>query len=180
MSVSDPIKPLLERVSLGDRDAFSLLYDRTSAKLFGVCLRILQDRGEAEEALQDCFVKVWRSASRYAQSQASAMAWLVAVARNAAIDRYRARKRAGESLEAAESVADETPSPEADLSLAEEHRKLAECLEALGGEKARAIRAAFFGGQTYEELARATGTPLGTMKSWIRRGLMQLRSCLEA
>ena len=117
----------LARVAGGDRAALRMIYEDTSAKLFGVCLRILKDRSEAEDVLQDVYVTVWRKAATFDPGRASPITWMVAIARNRAID----------------------------------------------------IRAAFLDGATYEELAARLNVPLGTMKSWIRRGLLKLRACLE-
>ena len=95
------IARLIVRTSLKDRAAFDLLYRQTSAKLFGVCLRVLSDRAEAEEALQEVFVKVWTKADRFAVSELSPMSWLIAVARNHAIDRIRARRRPAAEIDTA-------------------------------------------------------------------------------
>ena len=179
MSSADPIESLLARVALGDRGAFELLYQRTSAKLFGVCLRILSERAEAEEALQEAYVKIWRNAAQYSQARAGAISWLAAIARNQSIDRLRARRLGAEDIDAAADIGDSRPSPEAEVVAAADRRLLHDCLDELDGSHAAAIRAAYFGGYTYEELARRNAMPLGTIKSWIRRGLAKLRDCLE-
>ena len=107
------ITNLIVRTSMKDRAAFDLLYRQTSAKLFGVCLRVLKDRGEAEEALQEVFVKIWTKADRFAVSDLSPISWLVAIARNHAIDRIRARREPAAYIDAALDVADPAPGPEA-------------------------------------------------------------------
>lgn len=179
MTDTDTLEHLLARSGLGDRAAFKIVYERTSAKLFGVCLRILNDRSEAEEVLQETYVKVWRNAGRYVQAKASPISWLAAIARNQSIDRLRARKpQAGELEEAAEKP-DDGPSPEASTVASDEHRRLAACLAKLDGTHAEAVRSAFIEGYTYEELAVRMDVPLGTMKSWIRRSLLKLRDCLK-
>jgi RNA polymerase sigma factor (sigma-70 family) len=172
----------LARVAAGDRAALRIVYQDTSAKLFGVCLRILNDRGEAEDVLQDVYVTVWRKAATFDPSRASPITWMVAIARNRAIDRLRASavSRRMEPIEAADAVGDPAPSATERVELAQQHHKLAGCLEELEQKQAAAIRAAFLDGSTYEDLAARMSVPLGTMKSWIRRGLMKLRSCLEA
>jgi RNA polymerase sigma-70 factor (ECF subfamily) len=179
MTSAESIESLLARVALRDRGAFELLYQRTSAKLFGVCLRILSERAEAEEALQEAFVKIWRNAGQYSQARAGAIAWMAAIARNQSIDRLRARRRGAEDIDVAAEVADGRPTPEAEAVAAADRRLLHDCLDALEPGHAAAIRDAYFGGYTYEALARRGGVPLGTMKSWIRRGLAKLRECLE-
>jgi RNA polymerase sigma factor (sigma-70 family) len=172
----------LGRVAAGDRTALRLVYQDTSAKLFGVCLRILNDRSEAEDVLQDVYVTVWQKAAAFDPARASPITWLAAIARNRAIDRRRsgAWRRRSEPIEAAHSVSDSAQSAGERLELTDEQRRLAHCLDQLEAQHAAAIRAAFFDGDTYEELAQRMNVPLGTMKSWIRRGLLKLRACLEA
>ena len=172
----------LVRVAGGDRAALRLVYQDTSAKLFGVCLRILKDRGEAEDVLQEVFVTVWRRAASFDPGRASPITWMVAIARNRAIDRLRASavSRRMEPIESADAVSDPAPAAVERVELAQQHQRLSRCLEELEARQASAIREAFLDGTTYEELATRMSVPLGTMKSWIRRGLLKLRTCLEA
>lgn len=172
----------LVRVAGGDRAALRLVYQDTSAKLFGVCLRILKDRGEAEDVLQEVFVTVWRKAASFDPGRASPITWMVAIARNRAIDRLRASavSRRMEPIESADAVSDPAPAAVERVELAQQHQRLSRCLEELEARQASAIREAFLDGTTYEELATRMSVPLGTMKSWIRRGLLKLRTCLEA
>jgi RNA polymerase sigma-70 factor (ECF subfamily) len=171
----------LVRVAGGDRAALRLVYQDTSAKLLGVCLRILKDRSEAEDVLQDVYVTVWRKAATFDAARASPITWLVAIARNRSIDRLRsgALSRRMEPIEEAQDVRDEAPGALDTLERSQQHARLATCLGTLEERHATAIRAAFFEGATYEELADRMTVPLGTMKSWIRRGLLKLRACLE-
>ncbi|MGB3021444.1 MAG: sigma-70 family RNA polymerase sigma factor [Methyloceanibacter sp.] len=171
----------LGRVAAGDRDALRLVYADTSAKLFGVCLRILNDRGEAEDLLQEVYLTVWRKAARFDESVASPISWLVAIARNRAIDRLRSGRvaRASLPIEAADDVADASPSAVDLIEGGQERARLNDCLGELEEHQSAAIRAAFLDGLTYDELARKSEVPLGTMKSLIRRGLLKLRACLE-
>jgi RNA polymerase sigma-70 factor, ECF subfamily len=171
----------LARVATGDRTALRLIYHDTSAKLFGVCLRILSDRSEAEDVLQEVYVTVWRKAASFDPGRASPITWLVAIARNRSIDRLRssAVSRRSEPIESAEDVRDETPGAIETVLQTEQHARLKTCLGELEERQAKAVRAAFLDGVTYEQLAERMGVPLGTMKSWIRRSLLKLRACLE-
>lgn len=171
----------LARVARGSQSALEEVYSRTSAKLFGLCLRILGDRGEAEDALQEVYVSVWRRAGTFDPARASPITWLAALARNRAIDRLRSagRQRPAEPLDEALGIADGSADALAQLEGSEDRRRLMACVGALEERQSRSIRAAFFEGLTYSELAERASVPLGTMKSWIRRGLLRLRECLE-
>lgn len=172
---------LLDAVATGDEAALADLYRRTSAKLFGVCLRILKEQSEAEEVLQETYITVWHRAGTYDPAKAGVISWLVAVARNKALDRVRSGKvrRLTDPLEDGFDPADPAPSALAAVESEDARRALMACLGELDEEPRRAIHAAFLEGATYEQLATLRGVPLGTMKSWIRRGLQKLRRCLE-
>lgn len=172
---------LLAQIALGNRGAFEALYRGTSDKLLGICLRVLRERAEAEEALQEVFTAVWRKAAQFDASKASAMSWLGMMARNKAIDRLRARpsRAALTTLDMADDVPDPGASPAQQAEALTESDRLARCLDELEPRRRSLIREAFFGGFTYEELAVRVQAPLGSIKSWIRRGLLQLRTCLE-
>lgn len=174
------IEHLLADVAAGSQPAFEALYRGTSRRLFGICLRLLPDRGEAEDVLQEVYATVWRKAAQFDADRASAMAWLAMIARNKSIDRLRAIPAARRApIEVDETIADEGPSPLHEADAAGERARLAWCMEQLDRRRRTLIRTAFFEGATYEELASRIGSPLGTVKSWIRRGLQQLRACLE-
>lgn len=178
---ADDIETIIGRVALKDRRAFAMLYDRTSAKLFGICLRILGDRAAAEDALQEAYVKIWQRADRFSAGRASAMAWLCAIARNQAIDVVRSR-RAGVGtveLEAANALSDPAAGPERLAVAADDGRRIELCLAELDGERASAVRGAYVEGLSYQELATRHGVPLNTMRTWLRRSLIKLRECLE-
>jgi RNA polymerase sigma-70 factor (ECF subfamily) len=171
----------LARVAGGDRAALQIVYQAAAAKLFGVCLRILNDRSEAEDVLQEVYVTVWRKAASFDPARASPITWLVAIARNRSIDRLRAAaaSRRMDPIDAAEAVRDPAPAAVELVEAAQQSSRLTLCLEQLESRQSAAIRSAFLDGNTYEELAERMQVPLGTMKSWIRRGLMKLRDCLE-
>ena len=171
----------MQRLASGERSALEDIYRATSAKLFGICLRILGDEKEAEDALQDVYISLWRRADRYDPARASPISWLATFARNRAIDRLRVGKvrRGSVPEEEAAPVADRAPLAEELLIDAERQARVHTCLEALEEKQREAIRTAFFEGRTYAEIAETRGVPLGTMKSWVRRGLMKLKGCLE-
>lgn len=177
---SRDIADLIARCALRDRAAFRTLYDRTSAKLFGVALRILRDRAEAEEAIQEIYVKIWQRADRYVAGTTSPISWLVAVARNHALDILRARRPASEDIDAALDIADAGPSPERAAQDSDEKRRIEHCLATLEPERAAAVRGAYLDGYSYEELASRYAIPLNTMRTWLRRSLIKLKDCLSA
>jgi len=174
------IEKLITRTALRDRAAFSLLYHSTSAKLFGVTLRILKDRGEAEEALQEVYVKVWQRADRFRPDVASPISWLVAIARNHCLDLLRKRRPTSDGIDAAIEVADDGPDPEKAAIGSAEKRRIDECLDQLEEDRADAVRGAYLDGYAYQELAERHGVPLNTMRTWLRRSLMRLKDCLTA
>jgi RNA polymerase sigma factor (sigma-70 family) len=176
----DALNGLLAATAQRDQRAFAELYRRTSPKLYGICVRVLRSRSEADEVLQDVYTSVWNRAATFDAAKAGALTWLATLARNRAIDRLRQhRDDARESAEIDEHV-DDDATPALDAERSQEHRRLAECMDKLESTQRRSVREAFFTGATYSELATRLGVPLGTMKSWIRRSLIQLRACLEA
>ncbi|MGR3453643.1 sigma-70 family RNA polymerase sigma factor [Pseudooceanicola sp.] len=179
MSSREEIEEHIARCAIGDRAAFAALYQATSAKLFGVCLRVLSSRAEAEDALQEIYVKVWRNAGRYRAGTYSPMTWLITIARNHAIDRLRAKRpRGGGGMDEAELVPDSGPGPEA-LAIADAERgRLVTCLSELPEDRAQAVRLAYLHGETYADLAARFGVPLNTMRTWLRRSLLKLKECL--
>jgi RNA polymerase sigma-70 factor (ECF subfamily) len=178
---ADPVADLIAGIARADRAAFRALYSQASAKLFGVCLRILRDRSEAEDAVQEVFTRIWLNARRYQADRGRGMTWLIAIARNHAIDRLRARPAgAGGSVEEAATLADPAPGPEARVLARGEAQRIAECFDRLEPARAAAVRGAYLSGLSYEQLAGRHGVPLNTMRSWLRRGLQTLKECLEA
>jgi RNA polymerase sigma-70 factor, ECF subfamily len=176
--LSPEIAELIARVALRDRSAFKTLYGKTSAKLFGVTLRILKDRSEAEEALQEVYVKIWQRADRYVAGGYSPISWLVAVARNHALDIIRARKPISDDIDAALDIADGGPDPEQSAVGSSERTRIEGCLAELEPDRAEAVRGAYLDGYSYEELAARYAVPLNTMRTWLRRSLLKLKDCL--
>ena len=172
---------ILVRTGDEDRAAFRDLYIRTNAKLFGICLRICGEREAAADVLHDVYLTVWKRAGAYEPSRASPITWLATIARNRAIDWRRANgTRRSAPIEEAPELVDAAPLASEVLIADEEAHSLHRCLEELDGNQRESIRTAFFQGVTYAELAERLSVPLGTMKSWVRRGLARLRECLEA
>lgn len=168
---------LLRAVAGGDQRAFAELYRRTSSRLFGVCMRMLRDRGEAEDMLQEVYTTLWRRADSFDPSKASAITWLVTMTRNRVIDRLRQHRE--ETSDEAIELIDTDPTPAQQAEWSQERARLQQCLDTLEPQQKSAVREAFFSGTTYNELADRCRVPLGTMKSWIRRSLIRLRICLE-
>ena len=169
----------LARTAQEDRAGFREVYTLSSAKLFGICLRICGERQAAEDVLQEVYLTVWKRAAGYEPGRASPITWLATIARNRAID-WRREHPAGRAapLENAHNAADASPRQDDRLADLQEEARLHACLDTLEHRQRDAIRTAFFGGRTYAELAAHADVPLGTMKSWVRRGLLRLRECL--
>lgn len=166
----------------GERAALERIYRATSGKLFGICLRILGDEKEAEDALQEVYVDLWKRAGRFDGSRASPISWLATMARNRAVDRLRAggKVRSGAvPEEAASEVPDGDLPADAKLELDERDARIHHCLGKLETRQRSAIRRAFLGGATYVQLAEDDGVPLSTVKSRVHRGLANMKKCLE-
>ncbi len=172
---------LLARAADGDTGSFRLFYDRTSAKLFAIVLRILPERGEAEDVVQDVYVTIWRKAAEFDASRASPVTWAATIARNRAIDRLRARgSRPTSPLDEAAEVRDTRPAADELIESAGDAARVQAALAALEPRHAAAIRSCYFEGLTYEALAEREGVPVGTLKSWVRRGLLRMRAEMSA
>jgi RNA polymerase sigma-70 factor (ECF subfamily) len=179
---ADPLAGLLAACVQGDRAAFERLYRETSPKLFGVALRILRREDWAEDVLQECYVRIWDHARDYRAGLAAPMTWMTSIVRNRCLDWLRrpnleVRDEEGELIAAAES---DRPGPLAALEASTSARTLKKCLEALEAKQRQAIALAYFDGLSHSELAGHLREPMGTVKTWVRRGLLRLKSCLEA
>jgi RNA polymerase sigma factor (sigma-70 family) len=166
-------------VAEGDRRALQEVYRRTSAKLYGVALRIFPETDDAEDVLQETFITIWQKAGTFDPARASPITWLVTLTRNRAIDRLRAKgRRVMSPLDVVGDVADDRPDAETCLIDSEADARVLACMETLPAGDATLIRTAFFDGSTYSDLAERASLPLGTVKSRIRRALLKLRECL--
>jgi RNA polymerase sigma-70 factor (ECF subfamily) len=186
---SRELSQLLSRAGLGDRTAFARLYERTSGHLLAVVLRIQRDRALAEDLLQDVYVNVWKAAAGFDAAQSQPLTWMTSIARNRAIDSLRRQQTQPMLLstttdnddepDASEAMADPTPGPLDLLTQASDARELSSCLEHLSAQQRQSVALAFFDGLSHAEVAEHLRQPLGTVKSWVRRALMTLKSCLE-
>lgn len=179
MATRDEIERLIDACAAGDRAAFADLYRHTSAKLFGTVLRILKSEAETEEAVQEIYIKIWRSAERYRAGGYSPMTWLITIARNHAIDKLRARRATGAGLDEAEALPDARPGPEALAMASSDRTRILDCFGRLPLDRAEAVRRAYLEGETYAELAARFEVPLNTMRTWLRRSLLKLKDCLS-
>lgn len=177
----EALDALLAAVAAGDRRAYARLYERTSAKLFGIALRILRDRGRAEEVLQEIFIAVWRNASSYSADKARPMTWLITIARNKSLDVVRQRREV--ALEPTEDGADPLaaiPDPfDAAQSFADRDA-LSRCLALLEETQRHCILLAYCEGWSREELAARYDKNVNTIKTWLHRGLASLKGCLSS
>jgi RNA polymerase sigma-70 factor, ECF subfamily len=170
---------LIAAISKGDEAAFERLYVATRAKLYGVVLRILRRQDLAEEVIQETYVKVWNSAGQFNPAVSSPITWMAAIARNRAIDIVR--KRGESSIEEepeAMDVAAETPDPLARREMSEELKRLLECVGRLEPDRQKLVLLAYYNGWSREQLATKFGTPVNTVKTWLRRSMMEIRECL--
>lgn len=177
----DPVAELLIRVAAQDRAAFRKVYAAASSKLFGTLLRILGTRSEAEDALQEVFTRVWLNARRFDPGRGAGMTWLIAIARNHAIDRLRARPaaRPSDDEDAVDRLVDEAPGVENRLVALGEAGRIVDCFGTLEADRAEAIRLAYLQGWSYQQLSGRYDVPLNTIRTWLRRGLMKLRECMD-
>ena len=178
----DPLYPLIQSAARGERDGFQHLYEQTAAKLFGVLLRILKEKPLAEEICQDVFVTIWEKAALYNPAQGRVMSWMIAIARNRAIDTLRrgeAKLRQNTMSDPAllETEAFENPDPLApDIAL---QLTLSQCLREIEEKSRQSVLLAYYHGFSRQELADTFDVPTNTMKSWLRRALADLKTCLE-
>jgi len=173
---------LIERTARGEEAALAALYDRTAPLVHGLALRIVGNRGAAEEVTGDVYLQVWRQAARYDRARGAPLAWLLTLARSRAIDRVRvaSQRHETEPLREALAVPSAAPDPEESSAVAERRRNVQGALARLAPEQRQAIELAYFGGLSHSEVAVKLGEPLGTVKTRIRLGMMRLRETLAS
>ena len=173
---------LLGQCALKNQRAFAELYGLTSPKLYGVALRILRRQDWAEEVLQECYVSIWNHAGNYAVQKSAPLTWMTSIVRNRCLDWLRRPRQEATGDEydiAVEAWQDDAPGPMEQMLAASDAAALARCLQQLESKQRQSIMLAFFNGLSHSELATHMRQPLGTVKTWVRRGLAKLRSCLE-
>ena len=173
---------LLGQCALKNQHAFSELYSATAPKLFGTALRILRRQDWAEEVLQECYMNIWNHAGDYAVGKSAPLTWMTSIVRNRCLDWLRRpqHEATGDEYEIAiDAWRDESAGPLDQLAAAGDSAALARCLETLDGRQRQSIMLAFFHGMSHSEVANHMKEPLGTVKTWVRRGLERLKSCLQ-
>jgi RNA polymerase sigma-70 factor (ECF subfamily) len=179
MLTSQELVWLMAAVAKGDRAAFERLYTATCAKLYGVVLRILRRSDLADEVIQETYLKIWGSAGQFDPALSAPITWMVAIARNRAIDLVR--KKADVSLEETPDVLDvaaETPNPLAGREMTEDLRRLLACIGRLDEERRKLVLLAYYDGWSREQLATKFKKPVNTIKTWLRRSILEIRECL--
>ncbi|MGA2602721.1 MAG: sigma-70 family RNA polymerase sigma factor [Verrucomicrobiia bacterium] len=174
-------RALLRAVAARDKEALRQLYTRHSAVLFALALKVLSDRAEAEDVLQEAFVQVWKTAGSFDEGRGKPIGWLIMLTRSRAIDRLRSRKtrtRVTESMAKDASQVGEARTPADEALATEAQRTVRTALKSLPSEQRVAIELAYFGGLTQFEIAQQLSQPLGTVKTRIRNGMMRLREQL--
>jgi len=180
MPIETDLDQLLRDVAGQDLAAFRELYDRTASRLLAVTLRICRDRTLAEDVLQEVYIQVWQRAASFDPSRSSARTWMTVIARNRAIDHIRRKGRPGDAGSTpAEYEIENLPSLAADVELRSEMRALAACLKNLPDRHREAILRAYYEGWERSELAAHFQIPLSTVKTWLRRGLISLQTCMD-
>jgi len=179
-TLDQQLQLLLDRCAAADSSALERLYELASPLLFAVLTRILRRRALAEEALQDVFVSIWQRASQFQASRGRPMAWMMSIARYRAIDLLRHERSAPVLVPELPERADSGEDKEESASWMPTAGLLERCLGLLNDQQRSCLELAFVGGNSHEDISRLTGNPLGTVKSWIRRGLQSLRKCLES
>lgn len=186
MADPEQLRRLLEATARGDDRAFAELYRATSSHLYGLLLRMLQRRDWAEEALQDCFVKIWQKAETYEAEKGAPLTWLLTVARYRALDLLRVKRPEVEMPDGDEefslpplTLQDEAQDPLARASEGQGIARMRDALRELPREQREAVLLAYYEGYTHQELSARMNAPLGTVKSWVRRGLARLREALD-
>jgi RNA polymerase sigma-70 factor (ECF subfamily) len=174
------LEELLYRCALKDANALSALYKNSSAKLFALILRMVSRKDIAEDILQEAYINIWNRADTYREDKGAALTWMTGIARNKTIDWIRRNPLGREVNDSIlTEIEDILANPDNVLSHDHQSRLLERCLDELDSSQRQAIAQVYYSGFTHQEFAKQSGNPLGTVKSWIRRGLQRMRLCLE-
>ncbi len=182
MSSTDPLAELLVACAQGDQKALETLYRKVSGRLFAVSLALLRQQEMAEDVLQDSFVKIWDKAASFDPVRGKAMTWMISIVRNRALDLLRStRVQTDRTMDeySDDIFASEINDPLSATELGAANQAVMNCLDQLRDEQKRCIVMSYCYGHTHDELSTLLSTPLGTVKAWIRRGMEQLRECLD-
>jgi RNA polymerase sigma-70 factor (ECF subfamily) len=182
-ALAGQLAALLAQCALKNQRAFSDLYSLTAPKLYGVALRILRRTDWAEDVLQECYVSIWNHAGNYAAQKSAPLTWMTSIVRNRCLDWLRRPRQEATGDEydiAVEAWQDDARGPMEQLMAAGDAAALARCLEQLESKQRQSIMLAFFHGLSHSELASHMQQPLGTVKTWVRRGLERLKGCLSS
>ncbi len=174
----DRLVRALAKTAQGDRQAFASLYQQSSQAIFGMCLHLLRDRDEASDVLQETYIQVWHHAGEYHADRGSVMTWMMSIGRYRCLDALRRRRCDAQVDTVIHEPPSEDSGPMENAHDQVDRQRLSDCLKGLDERYRSSIEMAYFRGFTHQELAVAMGQPLGTTKSWIRRGLDVLRRCL--
>lgn len=175
---NEKLAKLINQCCIGDKKALEQIYALSSPQLFGLILRIVKRRDWAEDIMQESYINIWYKATSFQHAKGHAMAWMATIARNKALDWLRRHPyREVNELELPELTMDISPMEQ--LGFEQEFKQLEDCLKELNGAQKEAILMSYYQGFTHSELAKILKSPLGTVKSWIRRGLSQLQACLQ-
>ncbi|MFD3875103.1 ECF RNA polymerase sigma factor SigK [Streptomyces sp. NPDC058623] len=178
--VGRQLQEVMERVSQGDKDAFSVLYDAVAATVFGIAVKVVRDRAQSEEVAQEVMIDVWRQAARYRPEQGAVMTWVATIAHRRAVDRVRSAQAAA-NREHTTGVRDQMrPFDEVaeEVETRLDSEQVRRCLRGLTELQRQAVTLAYYGGLTYREVAEELRSPLATIKTRMRDGLIRLRDCM--
>ncbi|HWV15583.1 MAG TPA: sigma-70 family RNA polymerase sigma factor [Cellvibrio sp.] len=171
---------LLSATAQGDRAAFAELYRHLGGRLYAISLQLLRQRELAEDAVQEAFVRIWHNAGEYQQEKGLVLTWMISIVRYRALDILRATKRRREQAGGHSEEPMDERGPDAELFEQRDRVRIDNCMDHLQQDQRQAIQLAYFKGFTHQEVGTYLGTPLGSVKSWIRRGLDRLKRCLES
>lgn len=176
------VEELLSRTAMGDRAAFKSLYDLTSSKLNGVAFRIMNNVDAANEVLQEAFIQIWKNASEYRGGVSDPIAWLSSIVRYRAFDRLKLEKRrvVGTHFQGEVNLLEMVSDAQDDYQSCDINQQLSDCLEQLEAPQQKSILMAYYYGYSREEISEYFGSPVNTVKSWLRRGLGRLQKCLAS